>query len=447
MAKKPPFLFHQYALKISNLGVLWFVNFYIFNHGLKNPQCCDTEQYQLEAKAISENGFFVSGDSFWLFDNHNYMYASFIHLLSLIGISGRVGISYFQFLFLMVTSTLVYLKVIKNQTQKRLKLFLVFLILTIFLNYNYTPFTLTEGLASGTLLLLGYLLARYTILNQGNKFDFRVVLLISALSSALWMIRPAFIWLASMLNLILLLHIILNHSKTKDLILKFSGIFTMNGIILLPQVLVSNHETVFNRLTHFSNYKALEDFESSVFRYVTNLSGCGPNPMIFSPYGQDEGSLNPNYLRDPISNVAGFVARLVSGWDAFPSSVVYLTSFSVLPPILVTAMSGMVFISTFFLGFHLISQGQGIRQLWHKLILPFVFIISQLTVGFTHGEFRYNIAGWILGFISLIVLIVTDALKGKIPLFIFLGVMFSFFFLVIGQLTLLYSDFWQQCFS
>jgi hypothetical protein len=445
MAKKSISIAHKYALKMSNLGLLWLANLVTFNLGLRNAQCCDAEGYQLEAKAISENGFFVSGDSSWLLNVHNYMYASLIHLLSLIGITGRLGIASFQFLLLMVIATIVYLKLIRNQTKKRLPLFLVFFILTIFLNYNYTPITLTEGIASSILFLLGFLLVRYTILNQDSKVDFKIVILVSAISTSLWMIRPSFLWLAGILNVILLLYIIFYNSSFKDLILKFSAILMVNGILVLPQILVSNHGTILNRLTHFSDYSALKDFQRSVFRYTTNLSGCGPNPMIFSPYGQEPSSLNPNYLQNPLSNVAGFVARLVSGWDAFPSSVTYLPSFSFLTPFLVTAISGMVFTSSFFLGVHLIRERQGIQELLPKLVLPLIFIFSQLTVGFTHGEFRYNLAGWIFGFMSLIVLILTNALKGKVLLFIFTGALFSFFFLVIGQLTLLYSNFWQQC--
>jgi hypothetical protein len=139
------------------------------------------------------------------------------------------------------------------------------------------------------------------------------------------------------------------------------------------------------------------------------------------------------------------VTRVVSGWDAFPSSLTYVTSFGFFPELIITLLSGIIFASPFMYAFVTLNQN---ISFYHKLIqlfLPFLFLISQLTSGMTHGEFRYNIVGWVLGFFALMGILRQKMDIQKYLALGLIGLLFSFFFLVVGQLTLLSSDPWKEC--
>jgi hypothetical protein len=435
----------RFFSKTINLTTLWLTNIAVFHFGSKNAQCCDVEWYQSEAKALASTGFFPVGETSWLSVWHNYFYPSLIHFLSVIGINGRSGLTFFQFLLLMLLASIFFSKVIQAQKERKGQLFILLLLCTGFLNYNFTSFGLTEGFSASLLMAFAYAVIHRTFLQVNRCSIFLSNILLSVLASVLWMTRPAFFWLAGITYVLILIHIFFNFRKTSRVLAKSLTLFAVNAIIILPQTIISKNGSLANRLFHFSEYEASKYLETGVFRYTTNLSKCGPTQLIFSPYGQDLSNLNPRYLHNPLSNFAGFVARLVSGWDAFPSSVTYLPSFSFFIPMLVTLLSGFIFISPLVLGLSVVREQSRTTETLLKLTLPFLFLLSQLTVGFTHGEFRYNVAGWILGFMSLMVLILDNRLNRKYSYFFAAGFTFSFFFLVIGQLTLLFSEFWQNC--
>jgi hypothetical protein len=429
------------------MGVLWFINLIFFVIGSRNSQCCDVDWYQSEADKIKDLGFFPAGDTTWLSIFHNYLYPTLIHLLSLLGAKDRVGITAFQFLALMTVASLIYFRFVKNKTHAKFELFAILLGATIFLNYNFTAFGLTEGLCASLLLAYAYLLYKRTYISNGVANNYKNDLIISVLATTLWMVRPSFFWLAIATFFFISVSLVFSHGMKIQLGIKLLILGLINFSLIVPQLLISKNGSFLNRLFHFTELSQLEYLRKGVFRYTTNLSECGPVQLIFSPYGQDLENLNPRYLQNPLSQMAGFVARLVSGWDAFPSSVTYLPSYSFIVPLLVTMVSGIIFVSPLFLAWSVIKDEKDIKSTLIRLVLPLIFIISQLTIGFTHGEFRYNIAGWVFGFMCLFILIAMPRIKRDTRLLFRVGILTSFFFLVVGQMTLMYSMYWQKCVS
>jgi hypothetical protein len=219
-------------------------------------------------------------------------------------------------------------------------------------------------------------------------------------------------------------------------------------VVALPQYLITRgSRTIVNGVFHLDDWATNRAFESSVFRYVTNLSGCGPVQLIFSPYGQTSEALAPtHYNGSPIYRLIGFIARWCSGWDAVPSPLTYVDHLSLFPWILLSALSGFLIVAPFFLVLCKRSEsplGRNVR--YAEIGLLFTFIVSQLAMGITHGEIRYNVAGWVLAGLSLTLL--PQHFRNGLPWkrYIAISLSVSFFVVVVGQLTLSLSQFWLAC--
>ena len=435
---KPDFLIY--------IGFHWLVNIAVFLSTANSQQCCDAEGYQNEANLINTLGVIPSGGTTWLTFTHNYLYALFIHFISIFGLASRWPLTILQFIFVMIPGSIILAKSWKNQEKNRVAIGLLITVLSLFLNYNFTGYRLTEGISSGLLLLFCYLLiSNLHSLKLPDSFYQKFVLLV-LIASLLWMLRPSFSWLLLVtLGVVTLLTIFNNTISLSRRLFQSSTFFIIASIVSLPQIFIAKR-SIIDSLFHVSDYTNYIGPYSGVLRYITNLTGCGPNPMLFSPYGNLIEEINPDdFVRNPITLVSIFVTRVVSGWDAFPSSLTYVTSFGFFPELIITLLSGIIFASPFMYAFVTLKQN---ISFYHKLIqlfLPFLFLISQLTSGMTHGEFRYNIVGWVLGFFALMGILRQKMDIQKYLALGLIGLLFSFFFLVVGQLTLLSSDPWKEC--
>ncbi len=439
------------------LGVFWIVNIFFFINGTTRPQCCDSDWYQSEAKLIEKLGVIPNGDATWLSPEHNYFYSLMINILSNFGLIGRPAITGFQFVLIMLIATFIFLDTLDLHllVSRRRTFQLILGALVFFLNINFTIYGITEGLAASLILLFFYSLARLTYLTNFSTWSYRVVVSISFLSAIIWMIRPSLTWIPLITLISIYIHCENFNTKLKLTSLYKVGMsLLIHFVVSLPQLLIPRSGSWMNNLFHLDTLGKFANFEANVLRYSTNLSGCGPIQLFYSPYSQDISDVYSNeYQQNSIIRFASFGARIVSGWDAFPSNFTYLSEYNQFLPLFLTSLAGLMFISPLFLAvlsvrsFDFVSKASSYRQLGSRLILPFSFIISQIAAGISHGEFRYNLIGWILGFICLSLLTRLNFSNANYFLIGALSFFVSISFLIIGQLTLLFSDAWLKCIS
>ena len=187
------------------------------------------------------------------------------------------------------------------------------------------------------------------------------------------------------------------------------------------------------------------------YRYTTDLSGCGPLPLHFSP-------LADGYV-DPVaaSNLAApddvgwrtttAIAHVVTGWDARPSPT-YLISYSDRRWVIPGAVSGFAIVGALAAGAIVWRR----RWSWTRPrtavleVLVVLFIGSQATLAMTAAEFRFNLPGWLIAGCCLAMLTGMGWwTRRRAAAAIALGVLVSSGVLLIGQLTLMYADQWLEC--
>src|SRR5207253_687355 len=102
-------------------------------------------------------------------------------------------------------------------------------------------------------------------------------------------------------------------------------------------------------LLHLSLARLQRGVAPAIFRYATNLSGCGDPAMVFSLLTSDLSRVVDGTIQAPQSIVWRFravAAHVVSGWDARPSPT-YVTVLSNWPWLVVTLLSGFVMLAPF----------------------------------------------------------------------------------------------------
>ena len=417
------------------------------------PECCDVENYLLEASQIKTQGFIPSSGTPWLQTFHNYLYPTFIFLAKSAGLTSRSSIATLQVILIFVACFIVSMRLSRILNMSRVQLTGLILLIALFPILSFSGYLLTEALASTLLILwIGFSLELSFVQSAGRKRRY-LILGTSLLSALLWMTRPSFLWIP-LINAICILVLdarargskisrIFNYLETASLVL------VSTVLVVLPQYLITaSSQSPLNGIFHFDLWTKWRPMESTLYRYITNLSGCGPTGLYFSPYSQSTGGINsPNFHNSPVYRLVGFMARLASGWDAVPSPLTYVYHLSIFPWVLLTATTGFLITAPFFL---LGSQARtpssfssGHRRMEISIIL--LFVASQVTAGMIHGEFRYNMAGWIIA--GFAILLLPQHFRNSFPWFKYistsLGV--SLFVIVVGQLTLSLSPDWIAC--
>jgi hypothetical protein len=417
------------------------------------PECCDVNSYIAEAASIRTHGFFPTLGIPWLYPIHNYIYPTFLFLIRSVGLTSRSSITNVQFALIIVACIFVSTRLFKVLGLSFIQLAGLTLLAAFFPILAFSGYLLTEGLASSLFIMWIGLWLELAI----KQFSFRgkslMILSISLFASLLWMTRPAFSWvpLASSICILLLEferksswgHRIRNWIRSTFLI------FTASVIVAAPQYLVTkNSRLVLNGLFHFDDWARARTFESYVFRYVTNMSGCGPADLIFSPFGQTTVGLNSsNFQISPVYRFIGFIARVVSGWDTVPTPLTFADHLSIFPWIFLSALSGFIITAPFFLIWKQKTSSSNFKRSFRiaEIGIFIMFMASQLAMGITHGEIRYNIAGWIIAAFSLLLL--PQHFKDAFPVrkYVTNSLLVSLFVIVIGQLTLSLSQIWVSC--
>jgi hypothetical protein len=218
--------------------------------------------------------------------------------------------------------------------------------------------------------------------------------------------------------------------------------------VVTPQVLIAKpHQTAINALFHLDDLKMVLPAEKSIYRYYSNLTGCGPSPIIFSPYAQTVEAAFVNPVNSSILAKSNkFVATLISGWDTYPQPITYITNSGFSLWTLTSLLPGF-FILSFVRFARIALQKFNTRNIKPNIWMYFLislFSLSQVQLGLTHGEYRYNLFGLILCIIFSISYfpknsfaeVRKDAAKIlALSLLIFLG----------GQATVSFSNVWLEC--
>jgi len=419
----------------------------------QKPECCDVNSYRIEASAIRTHGFFSSSGVPWLFPIHNYVYPTFQFLASSLGFTSRSSITILQFTLIILACMIVSTRLFRVLGLSFVQFAGITLLAAFFPILAFSGYLLTEGLASSLFIMWIGLWLELAIkeFSQGRRV--LLVFSVSLFASLLWMTRPAFSWVP-LTNLVCILLLEFERRipwghRLRNFLQNTFIVLTASVIVAIPQYLIfRNSRSLLNSLFHVDDWAKASTFESYVFRYVTNISGCGPKDLIFSPYGQTtEGLTSSHFHSSPIFSVIGFIARLVSGWDAVPTPLTFAYHLSVFPWIFLSALTGFLITAPFFLIWKQKTLSGNVQNNLRiaKIGIFIMFIASQLAMGITHGEIRYNIAGWIIAGFSILLL--PQHFKGAFPFrkYLISSLIVSFLVIVIGQLTLSLSQIWLSC--
>jgi hypothetical protein len=418
----------------------------------EKPECCDANAYLLEGSNVGR-GFIPSSDTTWLNPLHNYLYPAFIHVAQSLGLTTRSGITTLQFLLILASCLFVSIRVSKVLKMSVTQLLGATLLVAFLPILAFSGYLLTEALASSFLILWFGLWLELCLKEFSRGKRELLIFSISLVAALLWMTRPAFLWVP-LTNLLCLLFLEYDRRTSRISAIKNAVITAVLAsvttvAISIPQYLITRKTTsTLDALFHTDGWASYHTIEASVYRYLTNLSGCGPEQLLFSPYSQTFEGVNPAHFHtSPVYRLVGFIARVVTGWDAVPTPLTYVYHLAIFPWVFLSAITGFLICAPLFLTWPQkdSSQKRGNKFRVAELGLIFTFLVSQLAVGITHGEFRYNVAGWIIAGLSILLL--PQHFRTGFPWrkYLVSSLTVSLFVIVVGQLTLSLSQAWITC--
>jgi 4-amino-4-deoxy-L-arabinose transferase-like glycosyltransferase len=261
-----------------------------------------------------------------------------------------------------------------------------------------------------------------------------LALAIGALSAMTWMSRPAFVWLPPLAATGIVVALRREPSRRRRLSSVALFLLAVVAVVLPQWVITSNVD----QLGHLGLARYGARKAATIFRYATNLSGCGDPAMVFSPLTSQAEPIDAGTIQAPHSiswSVAARVAHFVSGWDARPSPT-YVTALSEWPWLAVTLLSGFVMLAPLRLAGDERRRETGTAAFG----LLAMFLVAEAQLLSTHAEFRYNLIGWLVGGVSLV------ALGRSVDRrYIAWAATLTAFTILIGEFTLLYSPVWNAC--
>jgi len=431
---------------------LILLNIYAFHLSLAYKQCCDADSYIQESIDISKVGFIPGiGESSWLSINHNYLYSIFIHSLNAIGLSTRFEIGIVQLTLILFANLAVSYRFSKVFVFEWNRAFSILLIGNLLAVYSYSGFTLTEALATVFITAWIALIFEFLAETFRGNYSFKLFVVLNFSAGAAWMTRPALIWIPMVTVAI---GVSSQLVALKPYLQKFLSAFrllitsiSVLSIVALPQLLITkNNQGFVSGVFKLGVWQWHHVLEVTSYRYITNLSGCGPVALIFSPYTQTFEGVWPAKFHSALNySILDFISSFVSGWDAVPSPLVYINHLSIFPWILLTLVSGFLISLPFLAFFQSLKNPLYYSYKWTNLGIMLVFIVSQLSVAFTHGEFRFNIAGWIIGIMNLLYGIANKFWGINRAHYLAISIAISFFIVTVGQMTLALSSAWINC--
>jgi hypothetical protein len=418
----------------------------------QKPECCDADVYLTESSDLKILGFIPPAGSAWLSEVHNYLYPTFLFLARSVGFTSRSSISVLQFALIVGACFIFSRRLFKIVSLSLFQLMGITLLIAFVPILAFSGYLLTESVASALLILWIGLWLELVLKESSNLQRYSLIFAGSFLTGIIWMTRPSLIWVPlTNIGCVLLWELVTHaswlsrvKSAMTSVVLMIAAVF----LVAIPQYLITRGSRSFlNGVFHLDNWAA-DQGHSTIFRYITNISGCGPVQLIFSPYSQTVAGLNQAHQNGSIIyRIIGFVTRWCSGWDAVPTPMTYVYHLSVFPWIILSALAGLFITAPFFLVMpHGSMAGHVSKSMRYAEIGIFLmFLASQFAMGMTHGEFRYNVAGWIIAGLSMGLIPQHFNFHLPVKRYLTISMAVSFFVIVVGQLTLNYSQYWAAC--
>jgi hypothetical protein len=395
-------------------------------HAASAPQCCDAEGYHLEGQALAASGW--SGD--WLATwKHNYLYPGLHGAMIAAGAGDRLSIVIVQ-LALLYGSVVFLALAVARAFQRRFAPTLAGLSLVALLPAAaWSGYWLTEAITTPvTLVLIGCWLMFATRPRP------LLATVIGMLSGLAWMSRAAFVWVPPFAATGIVAALRQEPSQRRRL--SSAALFLIGVVaVVLPQWLKASNV---DGLLHLSNAQYNSRKAPAIFRAATDMSGCGEQAMVFSPLTSQLGPIDSGTVQAPRSiswTVTVTVAHIVSGWDARPSPT-YATKLSQWPWVAVTLLSGFVFLAPL----KLAADERRRETATAAFGLLAMFLLTQAQLAVTPVEFRYNVIGWMVAGVSLVIL--GQSIDRR---YLVYAATLTVLIAVIGQFTLYYSAPWNAC--
>jgi hypothetical protein len=388
------------------------------------PQCCDATGYHQEGVALVTGGW--GGD--WLVTwKHNYLYPGLHGVMIAAGAGGRVPIVIVQ-LVLLYASVVFLAVAIARVFQRRFAPILAGLSFVALLPAAaWSGYWLTEALTAPVVLtLIGCWLLFAT--RPGPL----LAIAVGMLSGLAWMSRAAFVWVPPLAVAGIVIALRREPSNRR----RFSSVaLVLIGVVaaVLPQWLKAPSV---DGVVHLSNASYNSRKAPAIFRAATNMSGCGNLAMVFSPLTSQLDSIDAGTVRPPESinwSATVAVAHVVSGWDARPSPT-YATKLSQWPWLLVTLVSGLVILAPL----KLAADERHRETATAAFGLLVLFVLTQAQLAVTPVEFRYNLIGWMVAGVSLVIL--GRSIDRR---YVAYAAALTAIIVIIGQFTLYYSPAWR----
>jgi 4-amino-4-deoxy-L-arabinose transferase-like glycosyltransferase len=390
------------------------------------PQCCDATGYHQEGTALFARGW---GGGWLVTWKHNYLYPALHGAMIAAGVGDRVSIAILQ-LALLYTSVAFLAVAIARVFQRRLAPILAGLSLVALLPAAaWSGYWLTEAITTPVTLALIACWLLFALRPTPS-----LAIAVGMLSGLVWMSRAAFVWLPPLAAAGIVVALRRESSQRRRLL--SVALFVVGLVaVVLPQWLIASSV---DGLLHLSNAGYNARKAPAIFRAATNLSSCGEQAMVFSPLTSQLDSIDAGTVRAPESmswRVAAGVAHVVSGWDPRPSPT-YAANLSQWPWFAVTLLSGLVMLAPL----KLAADERRRETATAAVGLLVLFLVTQAQLAVTPVEFRYNVIGWLVSGVSLVVLGRSIdrrylAWAGALTALVVL----------IGQFTLYYSPAWNAC--
>ena len=412
------------AIFLSALGVCAGVGLALL--ATSAPQCCDATGYHQEGSALFAGGW--GGD--WLVAwKHNYLYPALHGAMIAAGAGDRLPIAIVQLVLLYASVVFLAAAIARTFQRRFAPIFAGLSLVALLPAAAWSGYWLTEAIT--TPIILAFIGCWLLFAMRPGP---ALATAVGMLSGLAWMSRAAFVWLPPLAATGIVAALRREPSQRRRL--SSVALFVIGVVaVVLPQWLIAPSV---DGVLHLSNAGYNAQKAPAIFRAATNLSGCGNLAMVFSPLTSQLDSIDAGTIRAPQSirwRLTVGVAHIVSGWDARPSPT-YATVLSQWPWLAVTLLSGFVILAPL----KLAADERRRDTATAAFGLLALFLVMQAQLAVTPVEFRYNVIGWMVGGVSLVVL--GRSIDRR---YLAYASTLTAIVVMIGQATLRYSPAWHAC--
>ena len=406
------------------------------------PQCCDSVRYHDEAISI-----LALDPAESLGTDHNYGYGAWLAVLYKAALTTRAEVAVAQ-----VTALLASLVFISFQIPANRHTFLNWLLLLVGvpMAWSYSGFTMTEALIAPIAIALLALLWRL-ISQDPNARPIKLVVAIGVSAGALWAVRPGLLWLPVITAVAVpFLHQVSSGERPRiTLRARSYGYLAMasSAIAAIPQLFIARSlgATISNGVLHLQLAAAQRLIGPSVWRYATNLSGCGDTQAYFSPHAQNQteawaaarGGLTV------LDKLTSALFHVVSVLDPTPAPG-FAARFEINSFVLLTLLAGFILAPTLWSLIHPIRNlvaGATRATLTTWSLLAMLTLAAAAPTG---AEYRFGILA-IISMGCVAALSLTTAIGPRWKMW-FWGTLLSTATLIgLTMLTLQTSEAWKTC--